>query len=159
MTDPIQKVLDAAKADARLVVERGGDNRGWEVEAILQSVGLAPGNPWCAAWVYWTGRYALGTKWPLPRTGSCAALGDYGKQKGLLLTRPAEGDVFLLWSPSLNRFHHTGFVTKALSGDRYCTVEGNTNDDGSVNGWGVLERQRRMADSDRFLRWASEVTP
>jgi hypothetical protein len=150
----VAKVLEAAKADAGLVREHGRDNRGWEVEAILASVGLPPGQPWCAAWVYWIGDWALRQRWPLPKTGSCDVLGEYARQQGMLVTQPSEGDVFLLWRPSA-AFYHTGFVTKVLVGDVYTTVEGNTSDDGSANGWGVLQRQRRRHDGDRFIRWAS----
>lgn len=36
------------------------------------------------------------------------------------------------------------------------TIEGNTNDDGSSNGYGVLRRVRRFYPDvrDRFVRWA-----
>ena len=156
MTDDVRKILDAARADL-LVREVGGENRGFEVETILASVGLPPGQPWCAAFVYWIGRFALGKRWPLPATGSCALLGSYAREKGMLVEQPGPGDVFLLWSATKNRFHHTGFVVEALPHASYRTLEGNTNDDGSVNGNGVYERTRGIGEKDRFIRWQGFV--
>jgi hypothetical protein len=156
MSPDVRAVLDAAEADL-LVRERGGGNRGWEVEAILAAVGLKPGDPWCAALVSWIGRHALGARWPLPNTGSCFALGADARKRGLLVTQPGPGDVLLLWSDTLDRYHHTGFVTAALPGGRYSSIEGNTNERGGANGYATLRKERAIGSRDRFVRWQSMV--
>jgi hypothetical protein len=156
VTPEVRLVLDAAEADL-LVREHGGDNRGWEVEAILEAAGGKPGDPWCAALVYWIGTHALPGRWPLPRTTSCHELGEYARRRGMLVTQPGPGDVALLWSGEKGRFHHTGFVTAALPGGRYASIEGNTNEDGSANGYATLRKERVVYPRDRFVRWQGMV--
>lgn len=41
------------------VIERGGPNKGPEVEKYLKTVGLGPGHPWCAAFVCWCYQQAM----------------------------------------------------------------------------------------------------
>lgn len=152
MTD-IERVLSEARKTIG-VRERGGSNCGPEVESYLASVGLAPGSPWCAAWLHWVGRAALGTRWPLPRTGSCWELGGFAVGHSVRYVRPQVGDVFLLYFPRLGRFGHTGFVTGvAGDGSAYDTIEGNSNDEGSREGVEVCARVRTIGPQDRFIRW------
>lgn len=138
--------------------EQGGDNRGQVVERLLREVGLPPGLPWCAAFVYHVGHSAHydhrtgASSWPLPRTASCAELAAFAERAGVLRRSPEGGDVFLVYSARLGRFHHTGIVVDATwpSGT---TIEGNTNLDGSTNGYAALRRTRRFREDDRFIRW------
>jgi hypothetical protein len=161
-------VVAAANAFVGLGEDRGsgGDNRGQMVELFLREVKQPPGQPWCAALVYHVGYWshfdhrAGKSSWPLPATASCWELGDFAKRKKILKARPAEGDVFLLHSVRLKRFHHTGVVIsvdECLTDGRYActTVEGNTNADGSANGYTTLRRVRRLGGEDRFIRWAN----
>ena len=129
-----------------------GPNRGQSVEAILKSVGLAPGNPWCAAFVSWVGRTALGKSWPLPMVGGCATLGEAANRLEVLKKHPLTGSIFLIYKESLNRFNHTGFILEVTPD--YCrTIEGNTSPDGSPEGTGVFERVREFDENDRFIYW------
>ena len=149
----IAPVLAAARALAFVREEPRDTNAGQAVAAMLQRTGLPVGHPWCAAFVAHVGHAAYGAAWPLPLTASCAALGEAAKAKKLLVTTPAPGDVFLLYYPKLGRFAHTGFVT-AVRPDGTCeTIEGNTNDGGSRDGWGVFARVRIFGPKDRFIRW------
>lgn len=145
----IQWVLAAARALLFVREEPINSNAGQAVEAFLRTTGLPKGHPWCAAFVTHVGLAALGEKWPLPRTASCAQLGEFAKKRAILREKPEVGDVFLLWYPSLNRFAHTGFVTGA-AGE---TIEGNTSGGGLRDGWGVFERKRAWGPKDRFIRW------
>lgn len=55
------------------VHEQGGNNKGPEVDEYLRSVGLEPGNAWCAAFLFWCFSQArLGTALvnPVPKVGS-----------------------------------------------------------------------------------------
>ncbi len=151
--------------------EEGGDNRGLMIELFLRGVKQPPGQPWCAAFVHHVGYWshfdykAAKSSWPLPATASCYLLGLFARHRGILRQAPRPGDVFLLWSPLHVRFAHTGIVAhvveegKTPGGNAWfdCeTIEGNTNDDGGRDGWGVLRRKRRFypAAGDRFIRWA-----
>ena len=134
-------------------VREHGSNRGEAVAHFLQTVGLREGYPWCAAFVETVGVDAFGDAWPLPRTASVSQLADYAAAHGMLMQVPVPGAVFLLWSPALGRFHHTGFVAEAAEGSGWYTVEGNTNDDGSAEGIGVFGREREFGPKDRFIWW------
>ena len=138
-------------ARAHTWVREVGANRGQAVEAILKRVGLAPGLPWCAAYIAYVGRAALGPLWPLPMVGGCATLGERALALGMLREEPAIGAIFLLWSAKHGRFNHTGFVT-TVAVPCY-TVEGNTSPDGSPEGTGVFERRRTFKPEDRFVHW------
>ena len=149
---PHELVLAVARGLRFVREEPRNSNRGQAVEAFLKLTGLGGGQPWCAAFVAWAGQTALGKDWPLPLTASCAALGTAADGKHLLRQAPKAGDVFLLWFPSLQRFAHTGLVV-SVDGSTVTTLEGNTNDGGSRDGWGVFQRTRTFAAADRFIRW------
>ena len=165
---PLAPALVVAAASSFIGVgEQGGDNRGQMVELFLREVGQEPGAPWCAAFVFHVGYWALydhrglRSSWPLPRTASCWELGEFARRRGILGEQPMEGDVFLLYSRDHGRFAHTGFVVDTLGGTHgrktfeCMTIEGNTNDDGSNNGNNTLIRKRPfdLERGDRFIRW------
>lgn len=154
--------------------EQGGNNRGLMVERFLASVGQSAGQPWCAAFVYHVGFWShfdyrsRTSSWPLPATASCWVLGDFAQKRDVLEDEPAEGDVFLVWKPSIARFAHTGIVARVRArgmspaGHAWfdCdTVEGNSNADGNRDANAVVRRVRRFhrelggGRGDRFIRW------
>lgn len=124
-------------------------NSGPFVERVLAGVGLKKGDPWCAAWVYDVGRKALGDRWPLPKTGGCAILGEFATAKNILHDIPNVGDVFLIYHAPLKRFGHTGFIV----GPGNDTLSGNTSGAGSREGWMVGRRVWTFGPRDRFVRW------
>lgn len=132
-------------------------NAGPYVERVLKTVGLAKGNPWCAADVADTGLIALGDRWPLPLTGGCQALFEFAERKKLVAMTPSRGDVFLIWHPELARFAHTGFVVEVLPSGECITHEGNTSGAGSREGWLKAERRRRFKPTDRFIQWTALI--
>jgi len=171
---PLTPSLLVAAANAFVGLgEDGGDNRGQMVELFLREVDQKPGAPWCAAFVYHVGFWshyeaaARKSSWPLLRTASCEELGEYARKRGISLRDPHVGDVFLKYSPDHGRFTHTGIVATVcavhrIGGDRdphflseCTTIEGNTNDDGSANGYTTLRKERRFNSfvGDRFVRW------
>ena len=139
-------------ARSYLWVREHGNNKGEAVAEFLQVTGLGEGYPWCAAFVAKIGRDAFGKDWPLPPVAGCASLGDAAARKEMLYKVPAPGAVFLLYSPTKKRFHHTGFVDHSTT-NGWATIEGNTNEDGSAEGIGVFERERDFEERDRFIYW------
>jgi hypothetical protein len=135
------------------VREIGGNNRGAAIEHFLKMVGLAPGQPWCAAFVAKVGHTAFGADWPLPLVGGCATLGEAAAKKEILYKFPAPGSVFLLWSKAKNRFAHTGFVDLRPTRHGWPTVEGNTDDQDDTDGQGVYQKERYFGPNDRFVYW------
>lgn len=142
--------LDIA-AKLSFVKEATNHNDGPWVEAILRVVDCHKGDPWCAAFVHFCLAIATGGKAPLPATASCEALHQFAKTHGMLVTEPQAGDVFLVLTPQ-GHAHHTGFCTSAASGGRVGTIEGNTNTDGSREGWGVFARSRALSPQLAFIR-------
>jgi hypothetical protein len=153
--------------------EQGGDNRGQVVERFLAEVHQLAGAPWCAAFVYHVGFHShfdsatRRSSWPLPATASCEELARHAAERRVLMDKPRVGDVFVLYSRALGRFAHTGIVA-AVDPDRagvrdvhLCvTIEGNTNEDGSRDGFATLRKVRtfREADGHKFIRW-TELLP
>ena len=135
-----------------------GSNRGPDVERYLASVGLGGGFFWCMAFVHFCFREAaqnMGAPNPFPRTAG--VLDAWNKAKKFRITKNQAiadpslvipGSVFILDFGSGHG--HTGFVEKSVGG-ALKTVEGNTNTDGSSNGIGVFELNRRNI-MDRSLR-------
>ena len=95
-------------------------------------------------------------------TGACAVLGAFAQTHAILETVPVRGDLFLMYFPSLHRFAHTGVilsVTDTPTASLCTTIEGNTNDDGSRDGWKTCIKTRLFTKTDghRFIRWESLV--
>jgi len=145
--------------------EEGGENKGQVPATCLKECGLTDPEPWCAALVRRIGRTALWnqptktTKWPVIANASCKALGQWAAKKGVLVQTPARGHVFLLYESKLGRFGHTGFVLgpAADATGHWLTFEGNTNDDGSREGWKACYRERKWGPNDRFIDWVSLI--
>lgn len=132
-----------------------GSNKGPEVNKYLASVGLPPGNFWCAAFVFYCAAEAArkaGKPNPLPKTGSCSAIYRWARANGRLVSRPEPGDIFLCIGGSTG-YYHTGFVAGPINDERFPTVEGNSNADGSANGVEVAFRARgRRLASCAYVR-------
>lgn len=140
-------------------VHETGNNTGREVNQYLRSIGLGPGNPWCAAFVYWCIDEAAGDvdlENPFIKTGFCPTIANWARQQGILHSTPEPGDVFLRYGTVSGEFRacHTGFVTR-VEGGQYATIEGNTNTGGSREGIGVFKRLRPINEGYKFVRWAA----
>jgi hypothetical protein len=128
-----------------------GSNCGPRVEEYLKSVRLPGGNPWCAAFVYWSVEQAsaqLNRVNPLPRTGSC--MEHWYKTKGQKITfqqtlnNPGlvePGDIFIISRKGGKG--HTGFVYDKCCGE-IMTIEGNSNAFHAAEGEGVVQLQRKI---------------
>lgn len=142
----------AAKALAIALKNEGvsenpkGSNSGPEVDIYLKSIGLGKGHPWCMAFVYWcvdTACKDLNMKNPLVRTGGVLKQWNESKLRKLTVRDRAikPGDIFIMeFSRGTG---HTGFIEKIVGGLAY-TIEGNTNDEGSREGFEVARRQRAV---------------
>jgi hypothetical protein len=141
--------------------EPKGSNTGNMVNQYLASVGLGPGLPWCAAFVYYvfdqfTKR--LGVKNELPKTGGCMnhweradknlkiPIADVKNNPSLV--KP--GQIFIMTRPGKG-LGHTGIVIDVDPQRReFISIEGNTNDQASGEGDRVGVNRRKI-DSTRFV--------
>jgi hypothetical protein len=157
----LRKVLEIAAGEIGVREDPPASNRGKRVQEYQASAGVDPGEPWCAAFVYWcfaNAASALGVANPMKtkgcRTGSVVELWDQANANGVKIvthdaaladpSRVLPGMVFII---TMNGGHgHTGLVSKVI-GNSLETIEGNTNDDGSREGIGVFRRTGRSIAS------------
>lgn len=125
-------------------------NAGPAVEKYLKSVGLGKGYAWCMAFMYWCTKEAsteLGLLNPLFKTAGVLAM--YNKEKFLVVINPEPGDLFIMDFGKGQG--HTGIVEK-VEKNLIHTIEGNTNDEGSREGYEVCRRQRKPNTIKAYLR-------
>lgn len=145
-----QKTLETAITQIGVEEIPRNSNSGPEVEIYLKSVGLPKGYSWCMAFVYWCVQKAslqLAVKNPLKKTGG--VLDQYNSRPLLVQVVPQPGDVFIM---DLGKgLGHTGLVEK-IAGNIIYTIEGNTNDNGSREGYKVCRKKREIKTIKAFLR-------
>lgn len=116
------------------VHEQGGNNTGPQVDQYLAAVGLDPGYPWCAAFLFFCFREAskrLALVNPVPRTASTQRLWTLSEP----ITRdsnPQPGYVYVLQhSPTSG---HVGIIESVGADGTIAEISGNTNQTGSREG-------------------------
>lgn len=173
MTPLVAKALEIAAGEIG-VREKGGKNRGPQVDAYVAAAGLDPnrGYPWCAAFVFWCFHSAAmeaGVPNPCPRTARVggnpeAPPGLWDRALYYQTDRPSPGAVFVIIG---KHGGHCGFVehvtvARKLPGDIpagtvLTTIEGNTNEDGSREGIGVFRRTRLPDEITGYLDFSREA--
>lgn len=144
------KALEIAKTQLGVQEIPRGSNAGPAVEKYLKSVGLGKGYAWCMAFMYWCTKEAstqLGLENPLYKTAGVLAM--YNKEKDSVVTDPQPGDLFIMDFGKGQG--HTGIVEK-VENNTIHTIEGNTNDEGSREGYEVCRRQRKTNTIKAYLR-------
>lgn len=136
-------------------VEVGGQNMGPWVRYFMDGYEGSQW-PWCAGFNTFIVKQAAkicGIPTALPRTYSCDVLGMWARNNGKLVSGSAgnlslvkPGHLFLV-RKSRNDWQHTGIVIEMTP--EYCvTIEGNTNDEGSREGYEVCRRIRGFGTLD-----------
>lgn len=149
------------------VLERGGNNRGPEVEKIIRANGGVPGEPWCGDFVAFVYRQA-GSKAVTRAWAGVRNLGVLAGMHKLADQRAGKpGDILVYDFPGGEGVDHTGLLIDYTDGsgrrrapDRAThvkAIEGNTGRDGAVSdstagGDGVHERVRPISQVARVVR-------
>lgn len=148
-----EKALEIAKTQIGVQEEPKGSNSGKQVNEYLKSVGLNPGFSWCMAFVYWCFNNAskeLKIVNPLIKTGGVLAHWNKAVIK-YRVTDPEPGDIFIMdFGKGLG---HTGIVESVDKGVIH-TIEGNSNDEGSREGFEVCRRSRLKSSIKGYLRYS-----
>jgi peptidoglycan hydrolase-like protein with peptidoglycan-binding domain len=129
--------------------EVGGENRGPWVRLYTQGR-EGKDSPWCAGFATFIldqACRAAGVASPLPKTLACDELQTCARDRFLPQPKPSQrkritpGSFFLRPNPpgSKLKYAHTGIVVKAET-DTFKSIEGNTNDEGSSEGFEVCAR-------------------
>lgn len=131
--------------------EVGGENRGPWVRLYCQGHDGAPW-AWCCGFVSFIYDQACMrnvTKKELKYTLSCDDLANQAGKLGILensaYVKPKPGDLFLN-RKSRYDWTHTGIIVN-VSNEYMITIEGNTNDEGSREGYEVCKRTRGYSTS------------
>lgn len=125
-------------------------NAGPAVEKYLKSVGLGKGYAWCMAFIYWCAKEAsiqLAVENPLKKTAG--VLHMWNSCPDLRVQNPQPGDIMILDYGKGKG--HTGIVEKVFK-NYIQTIEGNTNDEGSREGYEVCKRYRNKSKVKGYLR-------
>jgi len=127
-------------------------NWGKPVQDYLASVGITFPASWCAAFVYWCFQKTcidLKIPNPLVKTGGVLAHWNKANVKNRV-TSPAPGDIFIMdFGKGLG---HTGIV-ESVTSTHINTIEGNSNDEGSREGYEVCKRSRPKTSIKGYLRY------
>ena len=153
-------IVDCGKRHLReRPMETGGENRGPWVRLYMQGNDGAAW-AWCAGFVRFLleqARQKLEKPMPIAGSFSCDSLAAQARDAGLFV---AEGAVaheaippgsFFLVRRTATDWTHVGVVTSS-GPDAFDTIEGNTNDKGSREGFEVCARTRGYKDKD-FIVW------
>ena len=150
----LTKAIEIAVSQIGVKEQPPFSNRGPEVDEYLRRAGLNPVGQhysWCMAFVYWCfdeAARSLGRNNPLVKTAGClnhwnsatcpkVKMADAVNNPALV--KP--GHIFIIDHGHGNG--HTGIV-ESVNGGMINSIEGNTNNDGSANGYGVLRLTRKI---------------
>lgn len=150
----------AAGEEAKKVREvPKNSNRGPQVEAYLRCAGVAPGNPWCCAFVYWCfdeAADALSRANPMVKTAGCLDHWRRAPSRGAkrILKQQAVGNPEVI-KPGMifimdhgRGLGHTGLVEK-IAGGLITTIEGNTDASKTREGGGVYRLTRKIVEVNK----------
>jgi hypothetical protein len=130
-----------------------GSNWGVNVQKYLASVGINFPASWCMAFVYWCFDEAYKSQNmqnPLVKTGGVMHAWEV-TATGHRASPPQPGDIFIMdFGQGLG---HTGIVV-SVDGPNLHTIEGNTNDTGSREGFEVCQKVRHISGMKGFLRFS-----
>lgn len=100
------------------------------------------------AYVYWCCKEAYSSVGKLKKTGGVMAQWNQ-TPKERKSSKPEAGDIFIMdFGKGLG---HTGFV-ESVDGEWLNTIEGNTNDTGSREGYEVCRRRRKISSMKGFIK-------
>lgn len=137
-------------------------NWGPQIKEFLASADIHAPAAWCAAFAYWAINEAAelkGMEHPLKEVGRKAYVPDYvtwarNKNRIISVEDAGPGDLFALNFPSKGRYAHLGFVVEVNEDEGwFTTCEGNSNEEGSREGYMVVSRRRSITRNVRFLRY------
>jgi surface antigen len=156
--EAVNALLVASKVDVDNNTQEvpRGSNWGPRVKQMLANVGIYDPAYWCMAAV-WTWFEEAGLSRYGYRSGLCQDIYNWAKRKGILSKTPQVGDIMLIWASDRSRVNHTGIVIKVNGDGTVTTVEGNTNDAGSRNGYEVCKRVRTITSRLVFVHWQTLV--
>lgn len=168
MINPASKLADVAESQTGASEDPIGSNRGVALVKYFAADNYRPakdeGYPWCAAFVSWCVQEFLRTAGdPFsriipPREAAAFAFRDWGKTQGAFIFTPAQCAPSLSWPQRgdivVFKFSHIGIVAASHQGGgrNFTSVEGNSNNNGSREGYAVVKHPRTFSEVREFIR-------
>jgi hypothetical protein len=124
------------------------------VDAFLTVARTAVGQPWCAALVTWCfvragcDPYAETVQHGVPEPASVASWAKWARATNCWVHTPRRGRLFVILGKGKS---HIGFVVRDNGNGTFDTIEGNSNDEGSREGFEVCRRTRSVASVSGFI--------
>lgn len=162
----VQKTIEIAQSRVG-IREIGRSNRGPEVDGFARDTGVSSGQPWCAMFTYSNKHDAaeeLGVENPYIRSAYTPTIYNWAKSLDILIPNigkngkinlPEAGDDFLVMGPT--RIYHTGHVQE-VEGHGFWKIEGNSNSEGSNEGYKVARNFTKFSPRYYFVRWSTLVS-
>ncbi len=158
----IELLVKIAKKEVGTEEVPRGSNSGKRVQEYQDADTLGgTGYYWCASFVVWVCKLVcafFNCRLPFPASASCDDILRHGREKKLIYSTPQVGDIFFVvpdpdkpWDAT-----HMGLVTEA-EGRNWRSAEGNSNSDGSRNGYEVASNPKVVASRFKFYRWVKEL--
>jgi hypothetical protein len=145
-----KKIIEIAASQVGQCEKPKGSNWGEPVQSYLKSVGITFPAAWCMAFVYWTFQKAcaqLSVANNLIKTGG--VLDAWNRvDKKYKSEIPVVGSVFIMQFSGGRG--HTGIVESYDARFIY-TIEGNTNDEGSREGYEVAKKKRLRSQIKGYI--------
>lgn len=145
------KVIAEAKSKVGLHEVPKGSNDGKDLRAYLKDTAFEAGQPWCLYFAEAVIRKAFNkANTPLPSlmwTGGTMSLLEWAKSHKKTLDGTeglSTGSIGLIHNGDPEHVHHAVIITgeDPANHDHYTTIEGNSNADGSYEGYEVVARSR-----------------
>ena len=145
------KLLEIAITQIGVQEDAAHTNHGEAVKYQI-AAGLPKGGgfPWCQSLVYWCGQQAYGDGNPVPKTGGVLDCWNKARASGMLDVIAKEhataNNILPGYQFILDEGHgngHTGIVESIDPDGRLHTIEGNSNTDGSRDGYEVCRQNKR----------------
>jgi hypothetical protein len=148
----MKSLSSIAAEDLDLSESPKGSNKGPQIQKFFDADDLdeKDGYPWCASAVsYWTQKYLAqipDSKIKAPKLASVYLMKEWAQKQGLLIRNgnPKPNDIVIF------QFSHIGIV-ETVNSNGFTAIEGNTNDEGSREGFEVARRTRKMTDAKHFI--------
>lgn len=156
----IQVIQIAISEEAKQIREiPKNSNRGPAVEAYLDRAGVAPGNAWCCAFVYWCfdeAAKSLNRSNPMVKTAGCLDHWHRSPSRGAQrITKKQAIENPKLIKPGMifivdhgHGLGHTGLVEQ-VTGELLTTLEGNTDASKTREGGGVYRLTRKIGEINK----------
>jgi hypothetical protein len=129
-------------------------NRSAWVDLFLTTARADTGQPWCAAfatyclvkagWDPFSADFKKGVRYP----ASVVSWAAWAQAVGRWSRTPKRGRLFVIARPGHT---HIGWVVQDLGDGTFSTIEGNSNDDGSREGYETCRRVRKVSEVSGFI--------